>query len=52
MPFTKVGENKYKSPSGRTFNTAQVKLYHAHDGFPKQHKSEVMSSLKNRLKKK
>ena len=33
MPFKKIGKNKYKSPSGRTFTEAQVKLYYATDGF-------------------
>jgi hypothetical protein len=37
MPFRKVGKDDYTSPSGRHFNTAQVKLYHAHgDSFPGQ----------------
>ena len=35
MPFKKVGANDYVSPSGRHFNKAQVALYHAHDGFPR-----------------
>lgn len=35
MPFTKVGKNDYTSPSGRHFNSAQVRLYYAHGGkFP------------------
>ena len=29
----KIGKNKCKSPSGRTFTEAQVKLYYATDGF-------------------
>lgn len=33
MPFTKVAPDKYKSPSGKTFDTAQVKLYYATNGF-------------------
>lgn len=33
MPFTKVGPNKYRSPSGRKFTKKQVALYHASDGF-------------------
>tara|TARA_R100000988_G_C3902581_1_gene118193 strand:+ start:309 stop:449 length:141 start_codon:yes stop_codon:yes gene_type:complete len=33
MPFTKIGKNKYKSPSGRIFTEKQVKLYYATDGF-------------------
>lgn len=35
MPFKKVSENKYKSPSGRNFTKKQVKLYYASDGFKK-----------------
>jgi hypothetical protein len=35
MPFTKVGPDQYRSPSGRLFNQKQVDLYHAHgDSFP------------------
>jgi len=35
MPFKKVEKNKYKGPSGRTFNLAQVRLYYARGGkFP------------------
>jgi hypothetical protein len=37
MPFKKVGENDYTSPSGRHFNSAQVRLYYSHGGsFPGQ----------------
>lgn len=36
MPFRKVGRNKYKSPSGRTFTKKQVALYYATDGFKKK----------------
>lgn len=40
MPFKKItkGKNKgkYKSPSGRTFDKKQVKLYYATDGFKKK----------------
>lgn len=35
MPFKKVGPNKYKSPSGRTFTKKQVVAYYATDGFKK-----------------
>jgi hypothetical protein len=39
MPFRKItsGKNKgkYKSPSGRVFTAAQVRMYYANDGFPK-----------------
>jgi hypothetical protein len=35
MPFQKVKDNDYTSPSGRHFNSAQVKLYYANGGhFP------------------
>jgi len=33
VPFTKVGPNKYKSPSGKTYTTKQVKAYYATNGF-------------------
>lgn len=33
MPFKKVGKNKYKSPSGRTFTKKQVTMYYATKGF-------------------
>jgi hypothetical protein len=33
MPFKKVGPNKYKSPSGRSFTKKQVTMYYATDGF-------------------
>lgn len=36
MPFTKVGTNTYKSPSGRTFTKKQVKMYYATNGFTKK----------------
>ncbi len=29
MPFKKVGTNKYKSPSGRTFTKEQIRAYYA-----------------------
>ena len=35
MPFTKIGPNKYRSPSGRKFNKKQVELYYATEGFKK-----------------
>lgn len=38
MPFKKVGERDYVSPSGRHFNDKQVKLYYATDGFKKKPK--------------
>ena len=39
MPFKKIGRNKYKSSSGRTYTEAQVKLYYATDGFKKMRKA-------------
>jgi hypothetical protein len=35
MPFKKIGDNKYQSPSGKVFTEKQVKLYYATDGFKK-----------------
>jgi len=35
MPFKKVGKDDYVSPSGRHFNSAQVRLWYAKGGkFP------------------
>src|SRR5258708_210015 len=40
MPFKKVGDNDYTSPSGRHFNSAQVRLYYAGGGkFPGEKKA-------------
>lgn len=39
MPFKKVGEDDYTSPSGRHYNEAQVRLYYANGGaFPGEKK--------------
>jgi len=35
MPFTPIGNGKYKSPSGRVFTAKQVKMYYATNGFTK-----------------
>ena len=32
MPFRKVGKDRYKSPSGRTFTSGQVRAYYAKKG--------------------
>lgn len=40
MPFVKLGKNKNKSPSGRTFTDKQVRMYHANDGFKKKPKKK------------
>lgn len=36
MPFKKVGNNDYTSPSGRHFTKKQVVAYYATDGFKKR----------------
>lgn len=47
MPFTKVGKDDYTSPSGRHFNGAQVRLWHAQGGkFPGQKGEGEMSYAK------
>ena len=39
MPFTKLGPNKYRGPSGKVFNYNQVQLYYSRGGsFPGQTK--------------
>ena len=35
MPFRKVGEDEYVSPSGRKFTKKQVAMYYATGGFKK-----------------
>lgn len=35
MPFIKQTDGTYRSPSGRKFTKAQVKLYYATNGFEK-----------------
>lgn len=40
MPFKKVGPNKYKSPSGRSFTKKQVEMYYATSGFTKKMKGK------------
>ena len=40
MPFKKVGPNKYKSPSGRTYTKKQVVAYYATDGFKRKPKKK------------
>ena len=37
MPFKKVASDRYVSPTGRSYNAAQVRLYYANGGkFPGQ----------------
>lgn len=33
MPFQKIGPDEYRGPSGRKFNTKQVRLSYATDNF-------------------
>ncbi len=47
MPFKKVGKNKYRSPSGRTFTKKQISLYYATEGFKKA-AMRKMKRLKNK----
>lgn len=47
MPFSKVGKDDFTSPSGRHFNGAQVRLWHAHGGkFPGEKGPGEMSYAK------
>ena len=52
MPFTRIGPDQYRSPSGRIFNEKQVALYHAHDGFPKKGSAYRKQQAVNRKTKK
>ena len=36
MPFKKVGKNKYKSPSGRTYTAKQMRAYYATKGWKRK----------------
>lgn len=48
MPFKKTGTDSYTSPSGRKFNSAQVRLYYAHGGhFPGEKGDKVSSGQKS-----
>lgn len=49
MPFTKISSGKYRSPSGRTFTSKQVKMYYATGGFKKKAKLKVNNKLKGAL---
>ena len=52
MPFKKVGRNKYKSPSGRTWTERQMKAYYATDGFTKGKTKAKKRKTKRKTKKK
>lgn len=47
MPFTKIrlgkDKGKYRSPSGRVFTLAQVKLYYETNGFKDMSKATHMA---------
>lgn len=49
MPFTPIGNGKFKSPSGRTYNAKQVALYYATEGF-KPSKLKKMKRMKRKGK--
>ncbi len=52
MPFTKLGPNLYRSPSGRRYTKKQVALYYATDGFTKERpKLAVNNKMKGALGK-
>lgn len=36
MPFKKVSQNNYRSPSGRKYTKKQVQAYYTSDGFKKR----------------
>lgn len=47
MPFVKISKNKYKGPTGKTFNSKQVKLYYSLGGhFPGQSRSDGQKKKK------
>lgn len=45
MPFTKQSDGTYRSPSGRKFTKAQVKLYYATNGFKDKPKRYVKKNV-------
>lgn len=50
MPFVKGPNGTYKSPSGRTFTSKQVKMYYATKGFTKKkYKIKVNNKMKGAL---
>jgi hypothetical protein len=50
MPFTKLGNDRYKSPSGKIMTGAQVRAYHAKEGENKRPKRNQRTNT-NRKKK-
>jgi hypothetical protein len=52
MPFTKIGPDKYRGPSGKVFDYNQVKLYYSNGGkFPGQKKEGATSYRRKATKK-
>ena len=49
MPFTKVGPNRYVSPSGRRWTGAQVRLYYATNGFSQRIRRRRKQKRKSKL---
>lgn len=52
MPFKKIGPNKYKSESGKTYTKKQVEAYYATDGFKKPVKKKPKRSQRTKTSKK
>ena len=48
MPFTKLGKNKYRSPSGKTWTKKQVIAYYASNGSFSKARSQKGKSSKKR----
>ena len=40
MPFTRTGKNRYRSPSGRSYTSRQVRAYYATGGFKRKPKKK------------
>ncbi len=47
MPFTGIGNGKYRSPSGRIFTAKQVKMYYATDGFKHKKQRKVDNKMRS-----
>ena len=48
MPFTYIGNGKYRSPSGRIFTAKQVRLYYATNGFTKKRRKRAAQKARKR----
>ncbi len=59
MPFTKIGQNTYQSPSGHKYNQKQVNLWYAGGGkfpgekgpgeLPRMGQEEMGGNIKNKM---